>query len=440
MQVTVEKLSPVLVELHVTVPVERVQASLKKAFDNVGKSAHIKGFRKGKAPQHVLRHVFGERIHADVASRLVEDTLDAAMQQQQLRPLSKPQVERPVAKEDEAFAYRARFEVTPEIGKVDYEAMRITRPSYPVDEASVDKEIEKLRDRHATLKDPEPMRPAQKQDTVVFDFELTVGGKVPEGGKAENVSAVVGDNMLVPELGQALEGKEVGAQFDVEADFGDNYQRKELVGKHGVFHVVVKQIKQKVLPEVDDEFAKDVGSFDNLEALRADLRAKLEKAAQERAETEMAQAVVVELCKRNPVPVPPSLVQQQAKLQENEILQQARAQGHQVRDLSPDLKEGIRKDAETKVRAGLLMAEIAKASNMKIGDAEVEKAYVDLAEQTGQNINRVKAQYRTAQQRELLFAMILEDMVLTKILDAAVIEGAAKPAEATEQGDTPATE
>lgn len=423
MQVTVEKLSPVLVELHVTVPMTRVQASLKRAFDNLGRSAHVKGFRKGKAPKNVLQHLFGPRVEADVASKLVDDTFQSALKEKELRPISTPQFDKPRPKADEDFAYRARFEVTPDIEKVDYEGMKITRPSYPVDDAQVDAQMEKLREKHATLQVPEPPRPAQKDDTVVFDFVLQVDGKKVEGGSGEGITGKVGGGTLLPELSASFEGKQVGAEYDVEVTFGDNAQRKEFVGKKGSFHVTLKEVKHSVLPEIDDEFAKDVGAFDSVQALRDDVRSKLEKEALERAETEMAQAVVIELCKRNPVPVPPSLVEQQARMQENEILQQAGVQRSRTLSLSPELKDAVRKDAEVKVRAGLLMAEIAKASGMQIGDKELQKAYEELAEQTGQNINRVKAQYREPKQRELLFAMILEDMVLTKILDAATIEG-----------------
>ena len=195
----------------------------------------------------------------------------------------------------------------------------------------------------------------------------------------------------------------------------------------GVFHITLKEIKQRVLPELDDEFAKDVGSYDTLDALRQDVRQKIEKANAERAENEVAEALVVELCKRNPVPVPPSLVDQQARMQENEILERARTQGNNVQSVSPDMRQRIRMDAEIKVRAGLLMAEIAKAQKLQITDDDIQKAYVELAEQTGQNVNKIKVQYRDPKQREMLIGMILEDKVLTIIEQAAKIEQVTGP-------------
>ncbi len=411
MQVTVERLSPVLIEFHVTVPVERVKASMKRALDNLARSAHIKGFRKGKAPQEVLQHLFGERIAADVSNRLVEDTLNAALKDKNIRPISSP----------------ARFEVTPDIEKVDYEGLEVKRTAYPVSEAMIDREIEKLRLRYANLVVPEPARPAQKQDVVTFDFVLEVGGKQVQDGRGVDTTAEVGSANLLPELSEAFEGKEAGASFDVALTFPEAYQRQEFRGMKGVFHITLKEIKQRVLPELDDEFAKDVGSYDTLDALRQDVRQKIEKANAERAENEVAEALVVELCKRNPVPVPPSLVDQQARMQENEILERARTQGNNVQSVSPDMRQRIRMDAEIKVRAGLLMAEIAKAQKLQITDDDIQKAYVELAEQTGQNVNKIKVQYRDPKQREMLIGMILEDKVLTIIEQAAKIEQVTGP-------------
>jgi trigger factor len=257
---------------------------------------------------------------------------------------------------------------------------------------------------------------------VIFDFEMQVDGKAVEGGQGRDVNAELGSASLLLGLGDAMEGKEPGAVLDVDVIFPENYLREELRGKSGHFHLTLKDVKERVLPELDDEFAKDVGSFDTLEALRADVRARLQKAHKERADNQVAEALVIELCKKNPVPVPPSLVEQQAKIQENEILQQARQQGNNVRSLSLDVRRRIAADAEMKVRAGLLMAEIAKAQKILVNDDDVQMAYAELAEQTGQNINKIKVQYRDAKQREVLVGMIIQDKVLDIIEAAARIE------------------
>ena len=427
MQVNVEKLSPVLVEFQVTVPADRVKQSLDRAYDSLAKTSHIKGFRKGKAPRQILAHLFGERVASDVANKLVEDTLNEALTERNVRPITNPAVEKPKPSASDDFTYRARFEVTPDIERVEYEGLEVSKPGYEVTDQEVDAEIEKLRRAHSTLQVPNPARPAKSGDTVTMDFVLQVDGKPVDNGVGTDVNAEIGSATLLSSLSDGLTGKEPGAEFDVDLTFPANYQRQELREKPARFHITLKEVKERVLPELDDEFAKDVGAFENLAALRADVSAKLEKAAKERADNEVAEALVLELCKRNPVPVPPSLVQQQARIQEDDILEQARRSGQAVRTLSPELKQRIAAEAELKVRAGLLMAEIAKKNSVQINQDDITKAYEELAEQTGKNINKIKVQYQDPKQREMLIGMILEDKVLNIIEAAAKITEAPAP-------------
>lgn len=430
MQVTVEKLSPVLVEFQVKLPADRVKKSLDTAYDSLARTSHIKGFRKGKAPRHVLSHLFGDRVSADVANRLVQDTLTDAISAQNMRPITEPVVEKPRPSPVDDFTYRARFEVTPDIERVDFENIEVTRPSFPVEDDVVQEEIEKLRRNHSTLQVPNPARSAVSGDTVTIDFVLTVDGNAVENGEGLGVTAEIGSSSLLPAIGEAIVGKDAAAEVDVDLVFPANHQREDFRGKPAKFHVTLKEIKERILPALDDEFAKDVGSFETFDALKADVRAKLERSASERADNAVAEALVVELCKRNPVPVPPSLVQQQARLQENEILESARRSGQQVRSLSPDLRQSISAESELKVRAGLLMAEIAKKHALQIGPDDINRAYEELAQQTGKNVNKVRAQYQDAKQREMLIGMILEDKVLNIIEAAAKITDAAeKPSE-----------
>jgi trigger factor len=181
-------------------------------------------------------------------------------------------------------------------------------------------------------------------------------------------------------------------------------------------------LKERVLPNADDEFAKDLGKFETLADLEKDLREKLEKQATEAAENALAEQLVVDLVKTNPIPVPPSLVERQMRITEQEILQRARTQGNQATGLGDELREKVRADSEMKVAAGLLMAEVAKKEELKIGDAEIEKGLEELAEQTGKNVAKLRVEYREPQKREMLIGMILENKVLDIIQAKAKIE------------------
>ncbi|MCL2822618.1 MAG: trigger factor [Polyangiaceae bacterium] len=423
MQVKVEKLSPVLVELRVTVPVDRVKNALKRAYDNISKNVTVRGFRKGKVPQHVLHHMFGDRVASDVSTTLVEDTLDLAIKNSNLESLAPPQLEKPKPNPAEDYQYTARFEVLPFIDKVDYKGLVVRRPVYQVTEPMIDKEIENLRVRHSTLVAPEPPRPAELGDTITIDFVLKQQGKNVTFGEATDFTTELGSSDVIPELHAGILGKEVGAELDVSFVCPNDFPRRDMQGVAATCHIVVKEIKLRILPDVDDEFAKDVGNFGDVAALRSDIREQLLKVLADRADTEIAEALIHELCDRHPVQVPRTLVEKQARMDEEQQLAQARARGNQNRGLTAEARRSISATAEVKVRAGLLMAHIAKTTGIKITEDDVQNAYVDLAEQTGQNINKVKAKYRDENQRQILLGMILEDKILTLIEEAAVYEG-----------------
>lgn len=421
MQVTVEKLSPVLLELKVEVPAERVRSEVEKAYSALSKTAHIKGFRPGKAPRHVLAHLFSGRIHADVAQKLVDSTLNQALAKNNVQPLSQPSIAPTDLNPTDAFQYKARFEVRPEIEKVDWEGLAAKRPASAASDDMIDAEIQRLRREHSTLQSPDPARPAQRGDIASVTFRLEVGGATM-GPEEQEIETELGSGEIMKDIEEGLLGMSEGETKPVEVEFSDRHQNADLRGQKGTFHLTLKGIQVRVYPEVDDEFAKDCDA-ENLAALRDKQKGKIEKELAQKATDAVAEQLVMELCRTNPIPVPPSLVDQQAQLTERELLQTARRQGQRI-EPNAELRARVRADAEMKVRAGLLMAEIAKQKAIILTEADVEKAYQELAEQTGKNVAKVKAEYRDQQKQEMLRGMILEDKILDLIEAAAKIEQA----------------
>lgn len=418
MLVTVEKLSPVLVEFSVEVPAEQVKTEVEKAYSTLQRTARVKGFRAGKVPRQVLTHVYGGRVTADVMQRLVDATLNQAIAQRELQALSQPDIAPNDLKVGSSFSYKARFEVRPDIERVTWEGFQVRRPSTTPTEAMVDAELERLRQEQSTLVPPSPERAAREGDTVTLAFSFDVAGKAGPGGEQE-LDTQVGSGRIFKELDDAIVGMANGDTKDVPLTFPDNHPTAELRGKPSIFHLTVKEIKERKLPDLDDEFAKDCAE-DNLAALREAMRGKVEKELKQRATDAVAEQLVDELCKANVVVAPPSLVDQQAQLMERELVQAARRAG-QRGELTADVRQRLRADAEMKVRAGLLMAEIAKEKKIQINDADIEKGYVELAEQTGKNVAKVKAEYRDAKKREMLLGMILEDKILDLLEGAATV-------------------
>lgn len=422
MQVTVQRLSPVLVEFDVEVGAERVRVELDKAYNQVAKSAKVPGFRPGKAPRRVLSHYYGARIEADVVQRLVDETFPQAVSENKLQPVNRPSIETPKLVEQGSYTYKARVEVLPQIEGVDYDALEAKRPKVAVSEEEVDQQIEVLRKNHATVQEPETPRPAGAGDIVTIDFSVSVGGERLAELAATDLVVELGGKQLLPEIEAAVLGKNAGETARAEVLLPVNHQHPKLRGKNAIFEVTVKQVKERVLAPVDDEFAKDVGEFESLAALRADIRSRLEKQAKEASDNQLAERLVVELVKKNPIPIPPSLVEQQMRITEQEILARARSYGQGAKGLGDDLRQKVQLDSEVKVRAGLLMAEIAKKESIKIDNEQIEEGLKELAEQTGKNVAKLRVEYKDQKKREMLIGMLLENKVLDIIEAKAKIE------------------
>jgi trigger factor len=376
----------------------------------------VRGFRPGKAPRQVLAHLYGPQVASDVVNAIVNDTLPKALSEKNVTPVNQPQVE-PGKFDDRApFSYKARFEVQPEISEVNYEGLDLVRPPETATEEGVNEQLELLRRQHARLEAPEPVRAAQKGDVVTIDFTLSVGGKELKDGGGEGVQLELGSGQVLPELDAALTGAAIDADVEADAKFPAEHPNAQLKGNTGHFKVKVKGIKARVLPNLDDEFAKDVGAFQTLVELRADIHTRLTKMLEERAETALAEQVIEALNERNPVDVPPSLVEQQCRLMEVELAQNARRAGQRVsQEDFAKVHDQIHADAEKKVRAGLLMAAIAKKLQITINDDDINKGIEEIAQQTGKNVAKVRAEYADPQRRQILIGMIIEDRVLDAI-------------------------
>lgn len=415
MQVNVEKLSPVLMELQIEVPAEKVSHEVNAAYEQLKRTARVKGFRKGKAPRKVLAQLYGPAIRADVAERLMNSSLQEALDEKEMQPLTQPSVELAELKTKQSFSFKARFEVRPEIEKVEWEGLEAKRPKTEVSDEELDAEIEKLRQEHSTL-EPVEGRAAEKGDTATLGLTFEVLGEE----QSEELDTELGAGQLLTFLEDGAIGMNVGEEKEVKGPFPDNHPNEQLRGVETSFHISLKELKKRVLPEVDDEFAKDL-EHDDLAAMKTSLKEQIAERHKQKAEEDVARQLVAQLCEKNPIPVPPSLVQQQQQMAQRELMMLAQMTGQNPND--PALVERMKTDAETKVRAGLLMAEIAKAKDIQVDDDDLEKGYEELAAQTGKNVARLKVEYRDKQKRDMLIGMILED----KVLD--LMEGAAKIAE-----------
>jgi trigger factor len=432
MEVTVQRISPVVMELSVEVPADSVKAEVDKAYLTLSKKAHVKGFRPGKAPRTVLTQLFGAQVANDVANSIVNDTLPRVLSDKNLTPINQPAVEAPNALDPKkAFSYKARFEVQPDIEDVKFEGFELFRPKVEVADEAIDEQLEALRQRSAALKEPDPARPAQKGDVASIDFTLSIDGKEIKDGGGQGVQVELGVGQALPEIDAALMGKNPGDTTTATHSFPAEHPREDFRGKAGTFAIKVVDVKERVPPTLDDEFAKDIG-FETLVALRADIHTKLEKAVKDRSDTVLAEQIVAKLNELNPCDVPPSLVEQQRRVMEQEVVMNARRSGQRFsNDQAKALSQAIQADSERKVRAGLLMAAIAKKNQFKVTDEDLEKGIQELAAETGKNAAKLRVEYREKAKRDILIGMILEDKILDFIeAKSKIVEGEPPKAEA----------
>lgn len=420
MQVTVEKLSPVLVELNVEIDAGRVTTEYEKALKTAIKSSRIKGFRPGKAPQNIVRQVYGPRIDADVIQRLVDESFPKAAAEQSMQPINQPRVEPARLESGKPFSYKARVEVLPGIDSVTYDGLEAQRPSSAASDEQVKAELAAIQRANSTLEAAPAGHAAKSGDVLTVDIRVFVGQQLIEDAGTQGFAIELGSGQVFPEIETALAGAKSGDQLDATVKMPEAHPHPALKGQDARFSLSVSEVKERKLPALDDEFAKDLGDFETLAALEDDVKKQLETAKKEQSDSVLAERLVKALVEANPIPVPPSLVAQQMRVSEQEVLQRARQLGQTAGGVGAELRQRIQEDSELKVRAGLLMAEIAKAEKIQIGNAEIEEGLSELAAQTGKNVAKLRAEYAEPKKRELLVGMILEN----KVLD--IIEAKAK--------------
>ena len=417
MSSVVTELDPVTIEVKVEVPWERVRKTLDDTYGKIQRTARVKGFRPGKAPRNVIQQLFAKDVRAEVASNLIQEGLVEAVKQHELPIVSNAQLEKePTVAEGQPLAFSAKFEVRPKIEKLDTDITLVKAP-VEVTDAQVDAELEKLRQQNATIEPLETARPAKKGDVVTVDFEVTIDGKKDAEKKSEGVTVEVGDENVMKEIDAALLGASVGETKTVTVTRPDTDENKDLAGKVVVFDVVIRDLREKKIPALDDDFAKDLGEHQTLEALKKATREKLEKTTKERAESSLRQAAVDELVKLNPIPVPPSLLDQQLRAMAQEFVEFLRMIGQQPK-IDEAMVGEMRGRAEQKVRAVLLLGELSRKADIKVEPADVDAKLKEIADRSGKHIAKVKVDYQ-GEKREQLESQILETKLVDHLLAKA---------------------
>jgi trigger factor len=422
MKVNAEELSPTKKRLQVEVPPLQVKETVESLYQDLNKRIRIKGFRPGRTPRDVLERRYGDYIREQAISHLINETYPQAISQQSLEPIAPPTIDTGDLTLEGPFTYSAVVEVRPHIEVTGYKGLRLKGKKEKVTPKEVSGELERLRMMHSQLETVAGRDRVQQGDVVLVDFQGLLDTRPIRDGKAENYLLEVGSGTMVPGFEEGLIGKKQGAVEEIQVVFPDDHPRKDLAAKEVTFQVKIKEIRQRVLPPLDDEFAKDLGDYEDLDTLKERIQKDLEGAKEHRLTEELRQAVIDQLLQANPVEIPSYLVQRRT----DELLQDLKLRmAAQHRELPPEEEQKAQgeyqKVAEREVRAFLLLEEISRQESIEANSEEIQERLVRMAhayqrplEELRQNTSLMAAVQRAVEREKVLDFIIAEAEVTYK--------------------------
>jgi len=410
--------------VEVRVDAERVGQAFERAYRELARQVRVKGFRPGKAPRTVLERLYGASIAEEIESQLVRETLPDAIEQTRLEPVAPPSVDAETPRPNQTFRYTAIVEVAPEIELGELSGLPGKRPRVSVDDTEVEAELEQLRTRHAPLVEEPADTRAENGHTLSVDFVGRIEGRPFEGGSGRDVELELGSGRFIEGFEAQLVGAVAGEDRAVRVTFPGDYDNAALAGKEAVFDVHVAALKRRELPELDDEFAKDMGDFETLDALRARIRADLTELRENAARSALHRSLLDALIERTPFDVPAGLVDQQLEqeLQAAHERMHGAAPEETLRAQLERWREEWRGAAERRVRERLLLEAVAAAQALEIGDDEIEAHLTALASREGVERARLEQALGQDAARRLARRQLLPQKALDFLASMAKVE------------------
>ena len=374
---------------------EEFEEAIVKVYQKEKDKFQIDGFRKGKAPRSLIEKRYGEGIFfEDAVNNLISLNYPLALDELDLEVIDYPRTELSQTKKGEGFTATVTVECYPEFEVTGYKGVEIEKVPAEVTDEDVDKEISNMADRNSRMVEVD--RPVQDGDTVLIDYAGFVGDEQFEGGTAERYPLQIGSGTFIPGFEEQLIGASKDDDVEVKVTFPEEYHSEDLAGKEAIFKCKVHEIKEKEVPEIDDDFVKDVSEFDTLDELKASKREELQKAAEARAEDQMKNSAIEKVFKANDIEVPNVMVEEEINSSLQQFDQQLRAQGMDlnsyVQFMGEDMdkfRESIREDAFKKTKTRMLVAKIVDQEEFEVSDDELKEYIEDMAKQYGMEADKL---------------------------------------------------
>jgi trigger factor len=387
-----------VVTLEFTVSPEEFESAVNKAYLKAKNNINIQGFRKGKAPRHIIEKKYGKSIFYDDAMDIaIQEQYPNAVAEHNLDVIDSPKVNVEKFEEGQEIVITADVEVMPEVELPQYKGIEVERTEIKVTDEDVEKEIKAVQEKNARIVEVTD-RAVQNGDFLTIDYAGFVGDEQFEGGTAENQALEIGSNTFIPGFEEQLIGKNKDEEVEVNVTFPEEYHSEELQGKNAIFKVKIHEIKSKELPVVDDEFAKDISEFDTLEELKADTRANLEKKALDQNKIANDNNVITKIVNESKVEIPEVLILREIDYLGRNYEQQFRQQGFAGKEYDDIItnfvnqyKEGARNQAEFNVKAELVLEALIKKEDVKVTDEELAEEVNKVAESYQVEADRLEA-------------------------------------------------
>lgn len=402
---------------------EKVQAEIDARAKELARRVKLPGFRPGKVPLEVVKKRFKDEILGEAAEAIVNKTVFGELDGRGLKPLAPPRVEEVKLEEGQPMSFKAVFETLPLVELPDWKGLRVTAKAAKVGDEDVAKEVDRLREEAARYDPVDEERETRSGDFVLLDLEWKPkdGGK---GGRDENALIEIGNAGNHPDMNKGLEGLRAAETRAIEVTWGED-AAPQIAGKTVGYTVTLKGIKKKVVPERDDEFAKDLGEFDSLAALEAKIRQQLQAAEERRSEREVKGALVEALVAKASFEVPEALVERHMSARTESLVRGLANQGIDPRKMGVDWKqyrESTREDSVKAARADILLDEIARREGVEVRDAEIDVEVTRIADRTGRSKEQVRAQMTKEGELGALASKIREEKTLDLLRSNASIE------------------
>lgn len=389
------------VTFNLTVDNDKFESAVNKAYNKNKGKFNIQGFRKGKAPRKLIEAQYGKEVfYNDAIDLVLPEVYPQAIDQLNIDPIDRPSLDVQEISKDNGLVMVVEVEVKPEFELGAYKGIEISKVDNTVSEDEVELRLQEMVNRNARLVSVED-KAIESGDTAVIDFEGFDNGVAFEGGKGENHNLVIGSNSFIPGFEDQLIGKKAGEEVEVNVNFPEQYHAENLAGKPVVFKVKVNDVKVKELPALDDEFAKDTTEFETLAELRADVRAKAEEEAKNRAEVEMRNSIVEKVAANTEVEVPNAMVEHQIDNMIMELNYQLQYQGLNLQQLLQmtgrsieELRNERREDAQKLVKSSLVLEAIAKAEGIDASEEDLTAELEKMASMYNMEVEKLKSSLR----------------------------------------------